>query len=91
MKKIKDFIINHKLYFIYSISIILIYLILSFILSIYPLGSHTFIKFDFLYQYYPMMQELYNRIYEGKSLIYSFNDGLGMSIYRNVLYYLSSP
>lgn len=91
MKKIKDFIINHKLYFIYSISIVLIYLILSFILSIYPLGSHTFIKFDFLYQYYPMMQELYNRIYEGKSLIYSFNDGLGMSIYRNILYYLSSP
>jgi len=38
-----------------------------------------------------MLAELYDRIYQGENLIYSFNIGLGIPFFRNFFNYLSSP
>ena len=79
---------------IYYICALIVFLIINFIFiinKIYPYGDSTLIKLDLYYQYYPMLNELKTRIISGKSLIYSFNDGLGMPFIRNFVNYLSSP
>ena len=79
------------------------WLILTFMLStiaisiiyilqkIAPFGNNSMLDVDFYHQYGPLLNELYDRVKEGKSLLYSFNTGLGIPFYRNFLNYLSSP
>ena len=79
------------------------YLILTFIIGlgiigiiyklqeVSPLGRNSMLTIDFFHQYGPMLRELYDRIKQGESLIYSFNTGLGLPFFRNYFNYLSSP
>lgn len=46
---------------------------------------------DLYHQYGPIFTELYDRLSEGKSLIYSWNSGMGSSFLGNLYNYLSSP
>ena len=46
---------------------------------------------DFYHQYGPLLNELYDRVKQGESLLYSFNTAGGMPFYKNFANYLSSP
>ena len=59
--------------------------------SVAPLGKNSLLTVDFYHQYGPMLAEFYDRITNGENLIYSFNTGLGLPIFRNFFNYLSSP
>ena len=87
MNKIKKYI-PPILAGIISLTIILIIMYLK---HITPFGKKSFLAVDFLHQYAPMLKELFKRATTGKSLLYSFNMGLGLPIYRNFFNYLSSP
>ena len=79
------------------------YLILTFFLGLIivsiiyklqevaPLGKNSMLTIDFFHQYGPMLAELYDRITTGENLIYTFNTGLGLPLFRNFFNYLSSP
>lgn len=84
MKKNKNLLILIILTILMFISI-LIYK------NITPFGNNSFLDMDFFHQYFPMTGELYDRIKNKLSLVYSFNMGLGLPIYRNYFNYLSSP
>ena len=56
-----------------------------------PFGEHSLLTIDFFHQYGPMLAELWDRVINGQSLIYSFRMGLGLPIFRNFFNYLSSP
>lgn len=87
----KKFIKKNYLYllsFVISLTIISIIYILN---DVSPFGSKSLLTIDFFHQYGPMLGEYYDRIRNGSNLIYSFNIGLGLPIFRNFLNYMSSP
>lgn len=59
--------------------------------KIAPFGSSSMLDVDFYHQYGPLLNELYDRVKSGETLLYSFNTGGGIPFYRNFLNYLSSP
>ena len=61
------------------------------IFSVFPFGSITVMRMDLYHQYGPLFAELYDRIVEHKSLLYSLITGGGSSFLGNYLNYLSSP
>ena len=89
IKKIKENIIKNKwIYITFALSSIVISTI--FILQkIAPFGNNSMLDVDFYHQYGPLLNELYDRVKSGSSLLYSFNTGGGIPFYRNFLNYLS--
>ncbi len=66
-------------------------LFVYFCFSAIPFGDMTILRMDLYHQYGPLFAELYDRITEGKSLLYSWTSGLGSSFLGNYFNYLSSP
>lgn len=56
-----------------------------------PLGDKTILRMDLYHQYGPLFAELYERVMNGDSLIYSWTSGLGSCFLGNYFNYLSSP
>lgn len=56
-----------------------------------PIGDNTILRMDLYHQYGPLFAELYERITEGDSLIYSWVSGFGSCFLGNYFNYLSSP
>ncbi len=76
------------------LSMIFAALIVAFIYVVYelaPLGNYTVLKMDLYHQYGPLFAELYDKVAQGKSLIYSWNSAGGSSFIGNFFNYLSSP
>ena len=57
----------------------------------FPFGENIILRMDLYHQYAPLYAELYERIFGGDSLLYSFTSGLGSSFLGNYFNYLSSP
>lgn len=56
-----------------------------------PVGDKTVLRMDLYHQYGPLFAELYERVTQGDSLIYSWTSGLGSCFLGNYFNYLSSP
>ena len=56
-----------------------------------PFGDNTILRMDLYHQYGPLFAELYERITNSDSLIYSWTSGLGSCFLGNYFNYLSSP
>ncbi len=54
-------------------------------------GTKTVLRMDLYHQYGPLYAEVYDRITQGDSLIYSWTSGLGASFLGNLFNYCSSP
>lgn len=59
--------------------------------SVFPFGDATVMRMDLYHQYGPLFAELYDRVLEGKSFLYSWESGGGSSFLGNYFNYLSSP
>ena len=57
----------------------------------FPFGENIILRMDLYHQYAPLYAELYERIFGGDSLLYSFTSGLGSGFLGNYFNYLSSP
>ncbi|MDR2525557.1 MAG: YfhO family protein [Oscillospiraceae bacterium] len=53
--------------------------------------GRTILRMDAFHQYGPLFGELFKRLSEGRSLLYSWNTGLGGNFLGNFFNYLSSP
>ncbi len=90
-KRIKAFLNDNKWIMLgFLLSSIIIIVIYS-LQKIAPFGNNSMLDVDFYHQYGPLLNELYDRIKQGESLLYSFNTAGGIAFYRNFLNYLSSP
>ena len=89
--KIKKSLKNNRLYILTFIIGIIIISIIYKLNNVAPFGGNSLLCVDFYHQYGPMLAELYERIHDGSSLIYSFNMAMGLPFFRNFLNYLSSP
>ncbi|MCR4581682.1 MAG: YfhO family protein [Bacilli bacterium] len=91
LKTFLDKLSDMKLYiltFVFSTIVILIAYIIN---DVTPFGDKSLLCVDFYHQYGPMLGELYDRVIEGKNLIYSFSMSMGLPFFRNYLNYMSSP
>ena len=70
---------------------ILIVLIAYGARGIFPFGDKTVLKVDLYHQYAPYIEELRSRILAGKSLLYSWEGGLGKDFVSQMAYYTASP
>ena len=55
------------------------------------IGDSTVLRMDLYHQYGPLYAEVYDRITNGQSLVYSWTSGLGASFLGNLFNYCSSP
>lgn len=74
--------------FIFSASVMLF---VYYCFGLFPFGGVTILRMDLYHQYGPLFAELYERIIGLRSLLYSWNSGLGSSFLGNFSNYLSSP
>ena len=56
-----------------------------------PFGSYSMLYSDMYHQYYPFFVAYRDALRSGKSLLYSWNVGLGMDYLGLISYYLASP
>lgn len=59
--------------------------------GIYPFGNSSFLRNDLYHQYMPFFQALYDKIWQGEGLSYSFELGAGAGFAALYGYYLASP
>ena len=57
----------------------------------YPFGDNSILLGDAKDQYLSFFKELYDRLKNGQSLLFSWNGGMGYDFYCNMMYYLMSP
>ncbi len=88
---IKNTVKENKYVYLTFAAASLIMLIVYFVYKIVPFGNITVMRMDLYHQYAPLMSELYERLTEGKSLLYSWYTGLGGGFLGNFSNYLGSP
>lgn len=89
--KITPFIRHHAIYITAFLIPILLMLIIFIIRGIYPFGDRSFLHVDMYHQYFPFLNEMYDKLKNGDSLLFSWNTGLGSNFLALFAYYLSSP
>ncbi len=60
-------------------------------IGVFPFGSQCFLRNDLYNQYMPFFQAFYDKIWQGESLAYCFELGLGSGFAALYGYYLASP
>ncbi len=89
LKKGKLF--DNRFIFLSMFGSLLISILVAYCYNMIPFGNHTILRMDLYHQYGPLFAELYERIKEGGSFLYSWNSGGGSSFLGNFYNYLSSP
>lgn len=82
---------GNRFIFIAGLSATVIILLVYYCYNVIPFGDMTVLRMDLYHQYGPLFAELYDRITQGGSLLYSWESGLGGNFLGNFLNYLSSP
>lgn len=70
-----------------TIGILFVYMIFK----LFPFGDMTVMRMDLYHQYGPLFAELYDRVINHQSFLYSWESGGGSSFLGNYFNYLSSP
>lgn len=90
-EKLKSTLKENKYIFISGGVALFIILLVYFCYEIIPFGEKIIYRMDLYHQYGPLFSELYDRLTNAESLVYSWNSGLGSSFLGNFYNYLSSP
>ncbi len=91
IKQKKNFITENQYIFLSFIATMGTMIIVFLCNQMTPFGDRTILRMDLYHQYGPLFAELYERITNGDSLIYSWTSGLGSCFLGNYFNYLSSP
>ncbi|MCQ2480563.1 MAG: YfhO family protein [Clostridia bacterium] len=89
--KLKNFIADNVYIIAAMLAVDFIMAFVFYYKELVPFGPNTIIQMDLQHQYWPLFTELYDRLTEHKSLVYSWNTGLGGPFLGNFYNYLSSP
>ena len=75
-----------------SFAVPVIVMIIIFIQrGIFPFGEQSYLRTDLYHQYAPFFSEFKMKLSEGRSLLYSWDVGLGVNFSAIYAYYLASP
>ncbi len=87
----KDGISGNIIYFIAPAVILMLFLILFAAKHISPFGEYVYLPSDMYHQYCPFLSDLWYKLHDGGSLLYTHDFGLGTNFTALFAYYLSSP
>lgn len=59
--------------------------------EIYPFGDNMYLRSDCYHQYAPFHMEMFDKLMQGESMMYSWDIGLGVNFSALYSYYLASP
>ena len=90
-KKKSNFFFDNRYLFISFGATAGLMLIVYICTQVFPFGDNTVLRMDLYHQYGPLFSELYDRIFGGSSMKYSWVSGLGSCFLGNYFNYLSSP
>ncbi len=90
-KLIKNTASENRYVFLTFLAATVVMTIVYFVYELVPFGNITIMRMDLYHQYAPLLSELYERLSEGKSLLYSWYSGLGGGFLGNFSNYLGSP
>lgn len=88
---LKNFIYEYKYIVIAFFATAITMITIFFCNKMIPFGDNTILRMDLYHQYGPLFAELFERISNSDSLIYSWTSGLGSCFLGNYFNYLSSP
>lgn len=91
MSKFVTFIRRQALYLTAFLIPVLLMLIIFVIRGVYPFGDRSFLHVDMYHQYFPFLNEFYDKLKNGDSLLFSWQTGLGSNFLALFVYYLASP
>lgn len=91
MSKFVTFIRRQALYLTAFLIPVLLMLIIFVIRGVYPFGDRSFLHVDMYHQYFPFLNEFYDKLKNGDSLLFSWRTGLGSNFLALFVYYLASP
>ncbi|MBO4339169.1 MAG: YfhO family protein [Clostridia bacterium] len=96
MKKLKNTFIfkklnNNRFVLLSGACAAVIVLLVYFCYDVSPFGDMTILRMDLYHQYGPLFGELFERLKNLDSLLYSWKSGLGGNFLGNYFNYLSSP
>lgn len=91
LKNSKSFYENNKYILFSLLSALGVMIMIYLVTGVFPFGDKTVLRMDLYHQYGPLFAELYDRIKNGGSLIYSWTSGFGSCFLGNYFNYLSSP
>ncbi len=83
--------LNSKYCFLASLCTAAIMLVVYYCYDLVPFGETTILRMDLYHQYGPLFAELYERVTNLDSFLYSWTSGGGSSFLGNFYNYLSSP
>lgn len=84
-------IVDNRFCWISCLCTIGVMMLVLFCFDAIPFGDYTILRMDLYHQYGPLFAELYDRVAGLKSLLYSWQTGLGSPFIGNFFNYLSSP
>lgn len=91
LSKLSDFINENIFVILAFVCSAALMMIVYFCFDMIPFGDRTVLRMDLFHQYGPMFAELYDRITNFKSLIFSWTSGGGNAFLGNYFNYMSSP
>lgn len=91
MNKFTAFARRHSIYLTAFLIPILLMLVIFIIRGVYPFGDRSFLHVDMYHQYFPFLNEFYDKLKNGDSLLFSWKTGLGSNFLALFVYYLASP
>ena len=89
--KLYKLFFNNRFVLLSSVTAVISMLFIYFLYHLFPFGDTTVMRMDLYHQYGPLFSELYDRVLEHKSFLYSWQSGGGSSFLGNYFNYLSSP
>ena len=87
----KSRIKNNKVFILSFIIPIFAMCVIYYLKDIWPFGDYMYLRSDCYHQYAPFLKELYTKLTEGESLLYSWRIGGGINFISLAAYYLASP
>lgn len=89
--KLENLLYNNRYVLLSFFSAAGVMLIIYMITGVFLFGDNTVLRMDLYHQYGPLFAELYDKITQGGSFLYSWESGLGSCFLGNYFNYLSSP
>ena len=85
MKQIKKFYNKNKSYFILSLIVTIIFLIILFLRRVYPFSDNLIAGYDFFQGYIPVYYKFYDLLHGSGSILYDWNLGAGLNCYGSLV------
>jgi len=89
--RVYKLVFEHRFVLLSMAATLLCLIFIYMLFKVFPFGDTTVLRMDLYHQYGPLFAELFDRVTEHKTFLYSMTSGGGSSFLGNYFNYMSSP